>query len=157
TFEAVRHLDGVQPPYHLFRRAIETDILPYCRQHQIGVQVYGPLAHGLLTGLYADTTTFPADDWRSKSDIFTGEAFKRNLGVVERLKQMAQQRRCTLPQLAVAWVLAHPAVDSAIVGATDATQIADTAAGAEIHLTSDEMNMIDRLMRTAIPVGGPSP
>jgi aryl-alcohol dehydrogenase-like predicted oxidoreductase len=157
AFEEVRHLDGVQPPYHLFRREIEASILPYCQQHHIGVQVYGPLAHGLLTGRYTPATTFPADDWRSKSDIFMGESFRKNLEVVEQLRQLAQQRHCTLPQLAVAWVLAHPAVDCAIVGALDPAQIADTAAGAEIHLSRDEMNTIDRVMRSAIPVGGPSP
>lgn len=156
-FEAVRHLDGIQPPYHLFRREIEASLLPYCEQHHIGVQAYGPLAHGLLTGRYSPATTFPANDWRSKSDIFQGDPFKRNLAVVEQLKQFAQQRQCTLPQLAVAWVLAHPAVDCAIVGALSPAEIADTAGGADIHLTRDEMNTIERLMRTAVSVGGPSP
>lgn len=156
-FEEVRHLDGIQPPYHLFRREIETTILPYCEQHHIGVQAYGPLAHGLLTGRFSPTTTFPANDWRSKSDIFKGEPFQRNLAVVEQLKRLAQQRQCTLPQLAVAWVLAHPAVDCAIVGTLSPTEIVDTAVGADIHLSRDEMNTIDRLMRTAVSVGGPSP
>jgi aryl-alcohol dehydrogenase-like predicted oxidoreductase len=157
AFEQVRHLDAIQPPYHLFRRDIEADILPYCEQHHIGVQVYGPLAHGLLTGRYSPATTFPANDWRSKSDIFTGDAFKRNLQVVDQLKQLAQQRGCTLPQLAVSWILAHPAVDCAIVGALAPAEIVDTAAGADIHLTSREMTTIDNLMRNAVPVGGPSP
>lgn len=156
-FEAVRHLDGIQPPYHLFRREIETTILPYCEQHHIGVQAYGPLAHGLLTGRFSPATTFPANDWRSKSDIFKGEPFQRNLEVVEQLKQLAEQRQCTLPQLAVAWVLAHPAVDSAIVGTLSPAEIADTAVGADIHLSRDEMNTIDRIMRNAVSVGGPSP
>ncbi len=157
AFEDVRHLDGIQPPYHLFRREIEATILPYCQEHQIGVQTYGALAHGLLTGRFTPATTFPANDWRSKSDIFTGEQFRQNLAVVDQLRQMAQQRHCTLPQLAVAWVLAHPAVHCAIVGAFNPTEIADTAAGADIHLSSEEMNTIASLLRTAIPVGGPSP
>jgi aryl-alcohol dehydrogenase-like predicted oxidoreductase len=157
AFEEMRHLDAIQPPYHLFRRDIEAGILPYCEQHHIGVQAYGALAHGLLTGRYAPSTVFPANDWRSKSDIFKGDAFERNLEVVEQLKQLAQQRRCTLPQLAVSWVLAHPAVDCAIVGAFSPAEIADTAAGADIHLSRQEMNTIDQLMRTAVPVGGPSP
>ena len=157
AFEEVRRLDGIQPPYHLFRREIEADILPYCQQHRIGVQVYGPLAHGLLTGRHTPTTTFPANDWRSKSDIFRGDPFKRNLEVVGQLLQFARQLNCTLPQLAVAWVLAHPAVTSAIVGALDPAQIADTAAGAALHLSSDELQAIDRVMRAAVPVGGPSP
>ena len=157
AFEEVRHLDAIQPPYHLFRRDIEADILPYCERLHIGVQAYGALAHGLLTGRYSPATVFPVNDWRSKSDIFKGDAFKRNLEVVEQLKQLAQQRRCTLPQLAISWVLAHPAVDCAIVGALSPAEIADTAAGADIHLSSQEMATIDHLMRNAVPVGGPSP
>ncbi len=156
-FEEIRHLDGIQPPYHLFRREVEAQILPYCEQHHIGVQAYGPLAHGLLTGSFSPSTTFPANDWRSKSDIFQGIPFERNLRVVEQLKQFAQQRQCTLPQLAVAWILAHLAVDTAIVGALSPKEIADTAAGAEIYLSKDEMNTIERLTRDAVPVGGPSP
>jgi aryl-alcohol dehydrogenase-like predicted oxidoreductase len=157
AFNDLRHLDGIQPPYHLFRREIEASLLPYCAQHQIGVQAYGPLTHGLLTGRYTASTTFPANDWRSKSDIFTGQPFARNLEVVEQLKQIARQRQCTLPQLAVAWVLAHPGVDCAIVGALAPSEIADTAAGADIHLSGDEMQTIDQVMQSATPVGGPSP
>lgn len=156
-FEELRHLDGIQPPYHLFRCEIETAVLPYCEQHHIGVQAYGPLAHGLLTGRFSPATTFPANDWRSKSDIFTGDMFKQNLEVVEQLRQIAQQRHCTLPQLAVAWVLAHPAVDCAIVGALSPAEIADTSAGADIHLTDEDMNTIERVMHDAVSVGGPSP
>ena len=157
AFEDLRHLDAVQPPYHLFRREIETSMLPYCEQHHIGIQAYGPLAHGLLTGRYTPGTTFPANDWRSKSDIFKGAPFAQNLEVVEQLQQIARQRNCTLPQLAVAWVLAHPAVDCAIVGALAPAEIADTGAGADIHLTGEEMTAIDRVMQNARQVGGPSP
>jgi aryl-alcohol dehydrogenase-like predicted oxidoreductase len=156
-FEAARHLDGIQPPYHLFRREIERTILPYCEQHHIGVQAYGPLAHGLLTGRFAPATTFPGNDWRSKSDIFSGDTFKRNLEVVEQLRQIAQQRQCTLPQLAVAWILAHSAVDCAIVSALSPEEVADTSAGAAIRLSDDDMNTIERIMRNAVSVGGPSP
>src|SRR5947208_2387590 len=69
-FEKTRKIDTLQPPYHLFRREIEQDILPYCQEHGIGVLVYGPLAHGLLAGGYTPQTTFANDDWRSKSPDF---------------------------------------------------------------------------------------
>ncbi len=157
AFERVRHLDALQPPYHLFRQEIEASILPYCQQHHIGVMAYGPLAHGLLTGRYNAATTFPANDWRSKSDIFKGELFQRNLAVVDQLKQFAQERACSLPQLATAWVLAHPAVDCAIVGAMNPDEIADTAAAADITLSQADLSRISGIMRQAIPVGGPSP
>jgi aryl-alcohol dehydrogenase-like predicted oxidoreductase len=118
---------------------------------------YGPLAHGLLTGRYNATTTFPNNDWRSKSDIFKGDLFKKNLAVVDQLQQIAQERRCDLPQLATAWVLAHPAVDCAIVGTLNAHEIADTAAAADIQLSQADLSRIDGIMRQAITVGGPSP
>src|SRR5215831_12966213 len=66
------------PPYHLFRRDIEQEILPYCQADEIGVLVYGPLAHGLLGGRYTPKTIFRNDDWRSKSPAFRGELFARN-------------------------------------------------------------------------------
>src|SRR5215467_5530579 len=87
AFENLRHLDAIQPPYHLFRREIETAMLPYCEQHHIGVQAYGPLAHGLLTGRYTPSTTFPANDWRSPSDPFTGAPFVQHLEIVAPLQQ----------------------------------------------------------------------
>ena len=65
TFQQVRPIDTLQPPYHLFRRDIEKTILPFAREHGIGVLVYGPLAHGLLSGRMTTDTTFAADDWRS--------------------------------------------------------------------------------------------
>ena len=91
AFEQVRKLDSLQPPYSLFRRDIEQDILPYTRQHGIGVLVYGALAHGLLAGGFTPQTRFTADDWRSKSPIFHGENFQRNLAVVNQLKRLAER------------------------------------------------------------------
>jgi MFS family permease len=78
-FAAVLPTETVQPPYHLFRRDIEADLLPYAQAHHIGVLAYGPLAHGLLGGAIAGTTTFGPGDWRSHSPAFTGPGFRRIL------------------------------------------------------------------------------
>src|SRR4051794_20673737 len=64
-FSRTRQIETLQPPYHLFRREIEAETLPYTGEHDIGVLVYGPLAHGLLTGTMGEQTTFADDDWRS--------------------------------------------------------------------------------------------
>jgi len=69
-FSRTRPVETLQPPYHLFRRDIESEELPYCAEHDIGVLVYGPLAHGLLTGGMSEDTTFADDDWRSQSPLF---------------------------------------------------------------------------------------
>jgi aryl-alcohol dehydrogenase-like predicted oxidoreductase len=157
TFQRVRPIDTLQPPYHLFRREIETSILPFAREHDIGVLVYGPLAHGLLSGRMSEDTVFPADDWRSKSDLFVGDSFRRNLAVVRDLTQFAARRNATVAQLAIAWTLANPAVDVAIVGARSAEQIRQTAQAADLHLWPEDIVQIEMILRGDIAVGGPAP
>jgi len=150
-------VETLQPPYHLFRRNIEDEILPYAEEHDIGVLVYGPLAHGLLSGTMTPTTAFTGDDWRSHSSDFTGETFRRNLEVVHRLKSFAGERGMTLPQLAVAWTLSHPAVDVAIVGARRPAHLGETIAAADIVVSEIDHSEIDTIMAGAVPVAGPSP
>jgi aryl-alcohol dehydrogenase-like predicted oxidoreductase len=157
AFEQTRKLDALQPPYSLFRREIEQEILPYTSAQGIGVLVYGPLAHGLLAGSYTPQTTFASDDWRSKSEIFHGEIFQRNLAVGERLKLLAEREGMTVAQLAIAWVLARPTVDVAIIGARTPAQLAQTAQAGGIHLTQATLSEIEYIMREAVPIGGPAP
>ena len=157
TFEQVRKLDSLQPPYSLFRREIEQEILPYTQQHGIGVLVYGALAHGLLAGAFTPQTAFAADDWRSKSPIFHGELFGRNLAIVEHLKGLAEQEGMSVAQLAIAWVLAQPGIDVAIVGARTPEQLAQTAQAGDIHLSQVTLREIERITPEAVPIGGPAP
>jgi aryl-alcohol dehydrogenase-like predicted oxidoreductase len=70
-FARWRAVETLQPPYHLFRREIEAELLPYAQEHDMGVLVYGPLAHGLLSGALREDTVFAPDDWRSQSDLCT--------------------------------------------------------------------------------------
>jgi aryl-alcohol dehydrogenase-like predicted oxidoreductase len=156
-FEKTRKIDTLQPPYHLFRRDIEQEILPYCREHGIGTLVYGPLAHGLLGGRYTPQTTFASDDWRGKSPAFRGELFEQNLRVVARLRSLAERHGITVPQLAIAWVLANPAVDVAIVGARRPQQLTQTAPAADVELSEETLQEIAQIMKSATPTGGPSP
>ena len=157
TFGQFGAVHTLQPPYHLFRREIEETVLPYTTAHDIGVLVYGPLAHGLLSGRLTESTAFDADDWRSHSIDFTGPTFHRNLAVVEQLKEFAQQRDITLPQLAVAWTLANPAVHVAIVGARRPGHLTETAAAADITLSESDLKEIDEILIDAVPVWGPHP
>ncbi|MEU9305230.1 aldo/keto reductase [Streptomyces sp. NPDC048269] len=150
-------VETLQPPYHLFRRDIEEAILSYTRRHDIGVLVYGPLAHGLLTGTFDENTAFPSDDWRSKSSVFRGEAYRRNLAVVRELQQFAAARGMTISQLAIAWTLAHPAVHVAIVGTRRAEHVDESLAAADISLSEEDRAEIDKIMAAAAPVAGPSP
>ena len=108
-FAQTRPVETLQPPYSLFRRDIEADVLPYTRAHDIGVLVYGPLAHGLLTGTMDERTTFAPDDWRSTNPSFHGETFRHNLEKVRDVQRFASEELGTsVAQLAVAWTLAEP-------------------------------------------------
>jgi aryl-alcohol dehydrogenase-like predicted oxidoreductase len=156
-FSRTLPVETLQPPYHLFRRDIEADALPYAREHDIGVLVYGPLAHGLLTGAMDPSTTFEEQDWRSGSPLFGGDAFARNLKTVRELARFAHERGCSVSQLAIAWTLASPAVHVAIVGSRSAAHIEDSLGALEVRLSGEEMEEIERIMAGAVSVAGPSP
>jgi aryl-alcohol dehydrogenase-like predicted oxidoreductase len=157
-FASTRPVETLQPPYHLFRREIEADLLPYCRQHDIGVLVYGPLAHGLLTGALDEDTTFAPDDWRSGAPFFKGEEYRRNVHVVRELERFASEDLgVSVSRLAIAWALANPAVQVAIVGARSPRHVEDSIAAAQLCLSQDELEQIDRIVASAVPLSGPSP
>jgi aryl-alcohol dehydrogenase-like predicted oxidoreductase len=156
-FSAVLPAETIQPPYHLFRRDIEAGLLPYAAAHHIGVLAYGPLAHGLLGGAITEATTFGPDDWRSHSPAFTGAGFARNLQVVAALRAFAARRGASVAQLAVAWVLAHPAVQVAIVGARTPAHLAESLGALDLTLSQADLAGIDHIMAAAVPVGGPTP
>jgi aryl-alcohol dehydrogenase-like predicted oxidoreductase len=156
-FEKTIKITSLQPPYHLFRREIEAEVLPFAKQNGIGVLVYGPLAHGLLTGKITPNYAFAPSDWRSQSSIFQGKKLLKNLNAVHKLVHIAERLNCTVTQLSVAWTLSHPAVDVAIVGARNAAQIEGSAPAAEIQLSSDILAEIDVIMSDSISIAGPSP
>src|SRR3954451_2543066 len=156
-FSATLPVETLQPPYHLFRREIEDGVLPYCREHNIGVLVYGPLAHGLLTGTISVHIALADDDWRATSAVFTGGTYSRNLAAVRALEKMASDRGITVSQLAIAWTLANPAVHVAIVGARQVGHIEDSLRAVEIAFTDSDLDEIDTIMDDATSVTGPSP
>jgi aryl-alcohol dehydrogenase-like predicted oxidoreductase len=156
-FATVLPVETIQPPYHLFRRDIEADLLPYAAARNIGVLAYGPLAHGLLGGAISEASSFAAGDWRAHSPAFTGEGFDRNLEVVATLRAFAADRGATIAQLAVAWVLSHPAVQVAIVGARTPAHLTESLGALDLQLNRDDLTEIDNIMAAAVPVGGPSP
>jgi aryl-alcohol dehydrogenase-like predicted oxidoreductase len=156
-FSAVLPVETLQPPYHLFRRGVEDEVLPYCVENDIGVLVYGPLAHGLLTGTMSVHTAFGAGDWRGTSNVFRGATYRRNLTTVRALEKFAANRGITVSQLAIAWTLANPAVHVAIVGARQVGHIEDSLRAVDISLTDSDLDEMDTIMDEATPVAGPSP
>lgn len=142
----VRHLDSLQPPLSMLEREIEPEILPFCQENGIGVVAYSPMAKGLLTGKYGPGDTFAAGDVRGTDPLFVGDNFQRNLGIVERLRPIAERHHKTLGQLAVAWVLAHPQVTVALVGAKRPAQVEENVGATGWTLSQEEMAEIDEIL-----------
>lgn len=130
-----RRVDVAQYGWNLFDRRMQRDVFPYCREHGIGVMAYGSLAYGLLTGAFEPDTDFGSDDWRARADkmgsirlfdtLFGPDHFANNLRVVDELKAIAARHGRSLPQLALAWAIASPAVSTALVGCRTVREVED--------------------------------
>ena len=141
----------LQIDYSILNRTPEADIFPYCAEHGIGVIVRGPLAMGILTGKFGPDTQFSEGDFRQRWQDDPGEraTYLEDLAKVEKLRPLAQGR--TLAQLALQFVLAHPAVTVAIPGAKTSGQLDDNVGAALLPpLTPEEMAHIDGIT----PPGG---
>jgi aryl-alcohol dehydrogenase-like predicted oxidoreductase len=141
----------LQIDYSILNRTAEAEIFPYCIEHDIGVIVRGPLAMGILTGKFASDWTFPEDDWRRRwqETPEEREIFLQDLEKVEKLRPLADDR--TMAQLALQFVMAHPAVTVAIPGAKNTRQLEDNVQAALLPpLTEEELAQIDAIT----PPGG---
>lgn len=154
-FSETLSIDVVQPPYSLLRRGIEDELLPYCEQEDIGVFAYGTLAHGLLTGKYAPGAQF--EGWRASSPLFQGEGFRRNSEMAHELVAYAGQLGVGVSELVTAWALAHPAVQCAIVGATNPGQLEGIVGTGDLELTASQAAEVEAIAASGSPIGGPSP
>jgi len=123
--EAVKIADltVVESQYSLINRTVEGDILPLCHNYGIDVLAYGTLGQGLLTGKYGLNVRFPENDRRHRLPSFQGDNLQRNLETVERVRQIAHKYRKSASQVAIRWVLDHPAISAAIVGIKDSAQL----------------------------------
>ncbi|HBG77473.1 MAG TPA: aldo/keto reductase [Phycisphaerales bacterium] len=145
----IHPLTSLQPPYSMFRRDIENDILPFCEKNNIGVIVYSPLQKGLLSGKFtpAKVAALPADDVRHNDTNFKPPLLEKNLKVIDRLADVAKRNRITVAQLAIGWTLRDSAVTAAIVGARRKGQISETAPAADVKLSNDDINEIEEILK----------
>lgn len=134
-----------QPPYSLVNRAVEEEILPYCREQNIGVINYSPMGAGLLTGMMTREriANMPADDWRSRGENFREPRLSRHLALADILKDIGDQHGRTAGEVAIAWTLHNPAVTAAIVGARNAGQIGGIIGAMDFRLSEDEFERIE--------------
>jgi aryl-alcohol dehydrogenase-like predicted oxidoreductase len=131
-----------QVKYNLLERSVETDPLPYCCEHGLGVLCYSPMAMGLLSGKVTMGRTFPDSDIRASRPWFLPANRKRVLNALDAVRPIAEAHGLTLAQLAVAWVIAQPGITTALVGARNAEQTAENAGAANCTLKPDEQELI---------------
>ena len=137
-----------QGPYNLFDRDVEQRELGLCRELGLGFLAYRPLASGLLSGNYATAPQFSEGDHRARVYWFKGREFVRRSVVLEGLRPIAARLELPLPALALAWVLAQPAVSVVLAGARSAEQVDENLAGTAL-LTPDTVAEIDALVAHA--------
>jgi 1-deoxyxylulose-5-phosphate synthase len=134
---------SVQPQYSLLVRSIEKELLPFCRSEGVGVMPYSPMARGFLTGKYRKGEAPPEGTRAAAGEprlhaLMTEAAFDK----VEHFRAACAQWRLPMAQVATAWVLANPAVTSAIVGASKPEQVTDAVAAAAIRLTAEQLETL---------------
>ncbi|HWE04397.1 MAG TPA: aldo/keto reductase [Tepidisphaeraceae bacterium] len=129
---------SLQPPYSLIQRKIEEDILPFCRENNIGVIVYSPLERGLLTGKVEPDRKFPPGDHRASHKYFTVENRERVLAALDKIRPIAERHRASFTQVAINWTVHEPGITAALVGARNAAQAEHNAKALAFTLTDDE-------------------
>ncbi|MEF2978012.1 aldo/keto reductase [Subtercola sp. YIM 133946] len=152
-----RHLQRFvteQPPYSILVRGIEEDVLPTAARHGMGILTYSPLSGGWLSGRWRkDAAASPTSQARPPARFdMTSPANQRKLDVVEELAQLADAAGITLIELAIAFVINHPAVTAAIIGPRTMEQLTSQLSAADVALTPDVLDRIDELVAPGVTI-----
>jgi len=140
---AVQSVTAVQSEYSLWTRGPEAEVLPTLEELGIGFVPYSPLGKGFLTGKMNEDTTFDSTDFRSRLPRFTPEALKANQALVDLLGAIAQRKKATSAQIALAWLLAQKPWIVPIPGTTKLGRLEENNGAAAIDLTSDDLRDIE--------------
>jgi aryl-alcohol dehydrogenase-like predicted oxidoreductase len=147
---AVHPISALQTEYSLFSRDVEGEILPTCRELGIGFVPYSPLGRGFLTGAWKRFEDLPENDTRSaRFPRFARENFEKNLQLVEKVKQIADEKGVTPGQLALAWLLHRGEDIVPIPGTKRRERLEENAAAANVELSDEELRRIEE----AAPAG----
>lgn len=151
---SVHPISALQTEYSLWTRDPEGEILDTCRELGIGFVAYSPLGRGFLTGAFRKTEDIPKEkDFRSISPRFQGENFDANLKIVEQLEEIAKEKNCTLAQLALAWLLAQGEDIVPIAGTKRIRYLEDNAGAANVELSKQDLERIDKIAPKGITKG----
>jgi aryl-alcohol dehydrogenase-like predicted oxidoreductase len=140
---------SLQPPYSMINRGSESEILPWCEQHGIGVINYSPMMSGLLTGAMTKerVAAMPDDDFRKRTKNFQEPNLSRNLELAELLKEIGSHHNVSAGVVAIAWTLHNPAITAAIVGGRSARQVDGVLPAATFRLSEEEFAEIEHFIK----------
>lgn len=147
---ATHPIAALQSEYSLWTREPEVDVLPACVELGITFVAYSPLGRGFLTGAIADVKALAPDDFRLTSPRFQGDNFDRNLEIVARIRELAQQKSCTVGQIAIAWLLHQPMPIIPIPGTKRIKYLEENVGALDVALTPTDLAQLDQLL----PIGG---
>jgi aryl-alcohol dehydrogenase-like predicted oxidoreductase len=140
---AVQPVTALQSEYSLWFRAHEQEILPTIEELGIGLVAYSPLGKGFLTGKMDESTTFDSSDFRSRLPRFTPDALKANKALVDLIGAIAERKKATPAQIALAWVLAQKLWIVPIPGTTKLHRLDENVGALAVQLTSDDLAEIE--------------
>jgi aryl-alcohol dehydrogenase-like predicted oxidoreductase len=150
---AVHEITALQTEYSLWTRDPEDQILPTVRELGIGFVAYSPLGRGFLSGRFRSPADFEEGDFRRYHPRFQGENFQKNLELVEKVKEIADEKGVTAGQLALAWVLSQGEDVVPIPGTTKVKNLEENVAAAEIELSDDELTRLDAVAPNGAAAG----
>jgi aryl-alcohol dehydrogenase-like predicted oxidoreductase len=148
----VHRITALQTEYSLWSRDPEDEILKTVQELGIGFVAYSPLGRGFLTGRWKKPEDLPTDDWRRKQPRFQGENFYKNLELVNKVKEIADEKGVKPGQIALAWVLAQSKTIVPIPGTKHVEYLKENIAAMDIELSEDELGRLD----SAVPHGSAS-
>ena len=149
----VHPVTAVQSEYSLWSRDPEDGVLQACRELGIGFVAYSPLGRGFLTGRFKSIEDLDASDYRRHSPRFEGENFAKNLRLVDKVQQIADEKGCTPAQLALAWLLAQDAHIVPIPGTTSAARLAENLGAIDVVLSTADLNRIASVAPHGVAAG----
>ena len=154
---AVQPVTALQSEYSLWWREPEAEVLPTLEELGIGFVPFSPLGRGFLTGKIDENTTFDSSDFRNSVPRFTPEARKANQALVDLLSRVAERKKATPAQIALAWLLAQKPWIVPIPGTTKLQRLEENIGAAAVELTSDDLREIDDAASTITVQGARYP
>jgi aryl-alcohol dehydrogenase-like predicted oxidoreductase len=153
--QSVGLVSSLQPPYNIFEREIEGEVLPFCHANGIATMAYGGLCRGLLTGKFNGDEKFPRGDLRRADPKFKPDRFKQYVKGVNQLKKLAAKYHKSVAQFALRWALQQLGITTVLAGARTAAQVEENVGVAGWQITPEDLAGVDNILKTHIktPIG----